>query len=364
MPPASNLTVAVTGPTGDIGKAFLRALDQEPRVGRVLGMARSPFDPQELGVRKTEYRQGNILDREAVDALVEEADVVVHLAFIIVGDLNETREVNLRGSSTVFEAVAAAQRPTRFVYTSSVAAYGFHADNPQPLTENVEPRGTEAHYYSAQKAELEATLERAFKGSGKDVYMFRPCIVAGPDALAMLEEIPYVQAADKLPGPLKAALGAVPLVKPVIPDPGVPFQLVHHDDVAAALVQAILGEGKPGVYNLAGEGTITFSDLAKELGWYAVPVPDKAVEVAAELISRLPLPAQAQWINAAREPVIMDTSRARQGLHWTPRHPTDATLRETISAVASTARSGTGTLYQRSASARSLIVISPSPARL
>ncbi|HEX8103851.1 MAG TPA: NAD-dependent epimerase/dehydratase family protein [Solirubrobacteraceae bacterium] len=335
MPPASNLTVAVTGPTGDIGKAFLRALDQEPRVGRVLGMARSPFDPASLGVRKTEYRQGDILDREAVDALVQDADVVVHLAFIIVGDLAETREVNLNGSSTVFEAVAKAAKPKRFVYTSSVAAYGFHADNPQPLTENVEPRGTESHYYSAQKAELENTLEQAFKGSGKDVYVFRPSIVAGPDAPALLEEIPYVQAADKLPSVLRTALGAVPLVKPVIPDPGVPFQLVHHDDVAQALLAAVLGNGKPGTYNLAGEGTITLSDLAKELGWYSVPVPDRAVDITADLVARLPLPAQAQWINAVREPVIMDTSRVRQALDWKPRHPADATLRETVSAARS-----------------------------
>jgi nucleoside-diphosphate-sugar epimerase len=274
MPPASNLTVAVTGPTGDIGRALLRALDKEPRVGRVLGMARRPFDPADFGVEKTEYRQGNILDREAVDELIADADVVVHLAFIIVGNLRETRETNLEGSQVVFDAVASAEKVKRLVYTSSVAAYGFHADNPLPLTENIEPRGTEEHYYSAQKAELEGVLERSLKGSGKDAYVFRPCIVAGPDALAMLESIPLLTAAEKLPPILRSAIGTVPLVAPVIPDPGVPFQLVHHDDVAAALVQAILGEGKPGVYNLAGEGTITFSDLAKELGWYAIPVPD------------------------------------------------------------------------------------------
>ena len=38
-------TVAVTGPTGDIGRALLRALDRRREVGRVLGMARRPFDP-------------------------------------------------------------------------------------------------------------------------------------------------------------------------------------------------------------------------------------------------------------------------------------------------------------------------------
>jgi nucleoside-diphosphate-sugar epimerase len=54
---------------------------------------------------------------------------------------------------------AAAAHVERLVYTSSVAAYGFHADNPQPLTEDVEPRGSERFYYSAQKAELERALE-------------------------------------------------------------------------------------------------------------------------------------------------------------------------------------------------------------
>jgi UDP-glucose 4-epimerase len=333
MPPAK-LTVAVTGPSGDIGKAFLRALESERQVGRVIGMARSPFDPAAIGAPKTEYRQGDVLDRAAVDALVAEADVVVHLAFVIVGTLDESRRTNLTGSANVFEAAAAAKKVRRLVYTSSVAAYGFHADNPQPLTEQVELRGTEAHYYSAQKAELEGVLERAVKGSGTDAYVFRPCIVAGPDALAMIENIPLVRSVERLPGAVRALLGANPLVRPVIPDPGVRFQLVHHDDVAMALRAAVVGGGHPGIYNLAGEGTLTASDLAKELGWYSVPIPSQAVDATAEILARTPfVPAAAQWINALREPVVMDTSRARQALDWQPRHPSRQVLTDTIAAA-------------------------------
>src|ERR1044072_770861 len=92
-------TVAVTGPTGEIGRAFLRALD--PHAG-VIGMARRPFDPSSLGRENTEYRQGDVLDREAVGALADEADVLVHLAFIIVGGRDETREGNLTGSPHLF----------------------------------------------------------------------------------------------------------------------------------------------------------------------------------------------------------------------------------------------------------------------
>lgn len=330
-----SLTVAVTGPTGDIGRALLLALEATDRVERVIGMARRPFEPASIGAGKTEYRQGDITRREDVEALVAEADVVVHLAFLIVGgDAAEMRRINLEGSGNVFEAAAGAKRVKRLVYTSSVAAYGFHADNPQPLRESVEPRGTEEHAYSAQKAELEQTLTTTLKGTKTEAYVFRPCIVAGPHALTLVEQLPYVQAAAKLPKAARAALKLNPLLKPVIPDPGTPFQLVHHDDVASALVAAVTGEGHPGVYNLAGEGTLTASDLAEALGWYSVPIPALAVDLAAELVARLPFaPAEAQWINAIREPVLMDTSRATQALHWHPHHAARDTLRATVQAA-------------------------------
>ena len=96
----------------------------------------------------------------------------------------------------------------------------------------------------------------------------------------------------------------MPVVKPVLPDPGVPFQLVHHDDVASAIAAAVRGDGEPGVYNLAGAGTMTVGDLARALGWLSVRVPHIGVSAAAEAVGLLPLmPAQASWINALRVPV-------------------------------------------------------------
>jgi len=318
--PDTELTVAVTGPTGDIGRALLRALDRTRAVERVLGMARRPFDPGEMGLRKTEYRQGDILDRGAVDALFADADVIVHLAFIIVGGQDETRSVNLEGSRTVFEAAAAAPGARRLIYTSSVAAYGFHPDNPQPLTEDVPVRGTDAFYYSAQKAELEETLREAVRGASLDTYVFRPCIVAGEDALMLVENLPW---------PVRRA----PL--PVLPDPGTPFQLVHHDDVASALAAAVRGAGPAGVYNLAGPGEVTVADLAGAFGWRSVPIPHAAVKAGALGINALPLaPARVKWINAMRVPVIMDTSRARRELRWRPKN----SAAEVLSATADSAR--------------------------
>jgi UDP-glucose 4-epimerase len=309
------LTVAVTGPTGDIGRALLRRLDAEPTVERVLGMARRPFDPASMGLRKTEYRRGDVLDRETVEAFAREADVLVHLAFIIVGGREETRSVNLEGSRNVFEAAGSV---TRLVYTSSVAAYGFHAGNPQPLTEDVPAHGTDAHYYSAQKAELEESLRDALEGYEVEAYVFRPCIVAGGDALSLVEAFPK---------PLRR----VPPWGPVLPDPGTRFQLVHADDVAAALAAAVRGDGFPGVYNLAGDGTIRVRDLARAFGWPSVPMPRLGIDLAAEVVGRLPLmPAQASWINAMRVPVVMDTTRARRELGWAPAYDTRATLADTV----------------------------------
>jgi UDP-glucose 4-epimerase len=129
-------------------------------------------------------------------------------------------------------------------------------------------------------------------------------------------------------------LEGVPILRPVLPDPGVPFQLVHHDDVATAMRAGVLGKGRPGIYNLAGAGELSVKVLAAELGWYSIPVPELAVDAVAETIGRLGfLPAQAQWIAAFREPVIMSTAKARRELGWRPRHDALETLRETITAT-------------------------------
>jgi UDP-glucose 4-epimerase len=329
MAPRGDLTVAVTGPTGDIGRSVIRALERSPKVGRVVGMARRPFDPAEHGWRRTEYRRGDVLDRRSVEELVAGADVVVHLAFVIFGAREETRQVNLRGSRNVFEAAVAAGA-RRLVYTSSVAAYGFHADNPDVLTEDVPPRGTREFYYSAQKAELEGLLEEIVAGSATDAYVFRPCIVAGRDAPTLIEGFTGQTILGARVRKLWRALEAAPLVGPVLPATGTPFQLVHHDDVATAVRAAVIGQGEPGTYNLAAAGTITVADIAQALGWRSVPIPRAALDALAKVVSRAPvLPEQARWVNAVRKPVLMDTAKARRQLRWRPRHSTHETLAET-----------------------------------
>src|SRR3954452_5767482 len=234
------LKVAVTGPTGEIGKPLLEELERRAEVGTVVGMARSPFDPAEEGWEKVAYRRGDILDRGSLAALFDGADVAVHLAFAIFGSREETRKINLQGTRNAFEtAIKAGVK--RLVYASSVAAYGFHPENPQPLDEDVPARGSESFYYSAQKSDLEPLLDELLSGSGVEAYVFRPCIVAGPRATMLIEQlVDAVRLGDPVPL-LRRGLEQLPLVRPIVPDPGARFQLVHHDDVARALAAAIAG---------------------------------------------------------------------------------------------------------------------------
>ena len=325
--------MAVTGPTGEIGRSVVAALERAKEVGRILGMARRPFDPESEGWKKTAYRRGDILDRRRVAALVEEADVVVHLAFMIMGSLQQTRRVNLDGSRYVFEAAAAA-KVKRLVYTSSVAAYGFEPGRRIPLTEDQPALGSDVFYYSKQKAEVEQLLADTLYRSPTKAWVLRPCIVAGPRAPLLIDSLPFAGGSSGIVGRAGAALGAIPGVHPVLPDPGTPFQLVHHDDVATAIRAAVLGRGKPGPYNIAGPGELSVSTLARELGWYSVPVPELAVDAVGEIVTRLGfLPSKAQWLTAFSEPVVMDTARARRELRWRPKHDALETLRETIAAA-------------------------------
>jgi uncharacterized protein YbjT (DUF2867 family) len=72
--PDSNLTVAVTGPTGTFGFGLLPLLQADERIARVVGIARRPFDANEHGWTKMAYRQGDVRDRAAPEEAFEGAE--------------------------------------------------------------------------------------------------------------------------------------------------------------------------------------------------------------------------------------------------------------------------------------------------
>ena len=325
--PERDLTVAVTGPTGTFGFGLIPLLEREERVREVIGIARRPFDPVEHGWDKLEYRQGDVRDPGALREAFEGADVVVHLAFLIIGgDRETTRSINIEGTLNAFRAAADAGA-RRFVYASSVAAYGFHRDNPVGMTEEWETRPADRLFYAQEKAELEELLrEEAEKHPETELYLLRPPIVAGPDAVGGKVDLPGHLV--PLLRAFRTGIGMLPLPVPV---PAVTLQLVHQDDVGEALRLCVLGEGPAGAYNIAADDVITFADVVEALGVSTIPLPEGPVRGAARLIAQVPfLPSVVQWVEAASHPAIMDTSRAREELGWKPRWTAREALADTL----------------------------------
>jgi len=342
------LTVEVTGPTATFGFGLMPLLQGDDRVTRIVGIARRPFDPDGFGWTKMEYRRGDVRDPATLRDAFGAADVVVHLAFLITGaaPAEELRTVNVEGTLNAFRAAAAAGA-RRFVYASSVAAYGFHSDNPVGMTEEWPVRPAARLFYAKEKAELEhllraeaATLAAAgFAGpdtaasAGPALYLLRPPVVLGPHA---------VGAKDLLPGPLAplgrklatlaaraVRTGRVPRLPVLLPS--MPFQCVHEDDLGDALLRCVVAAGPPGAYNVAADGILTSADVAREFGLLPLPLPAKPMQLAARAAATLPfLPPAAQWVEAASHPSIMDTTRAKAELGWAPRYTALESLRDTL----------------------------------
>ena len=329
----SDLVVAVTGPTGTFGFGLVPLLQADDRVARIVGIARRPFDPAEHGWTKMAYRQGDVRDAPSLERAFEGADVVVHLAFLITGTASRatTREINVDGTLNAVRA-AAAVGARRFVYASSVAAYGFHADNPVGMTEEWPVRPAEHLFYAQEKAELEHLLHDEIAAHPDlALYLVRPSIVVGPHTLG---------AKDVLPGRLAPVgrrlaglVGRLPVPVPA-PVPDVPLQLVHEDDVGRALVQCIVGAGPAGAYNIAGDGVLSARDVARALGVLPLPLPAGVVRTAARAVAALPdlpfLPPATGWAEAVSHPSIMDTTKAKRELGWMPRHTGLEALQATV----------------------------------
>ena len=334
------LTVAVTGPTGTFGFGLIPMLQTDDRVTRVMGIARRPFDPAAYGWTKLEYRRGDVRDPAALRDAFAGADVVVHLAFLVTGAASARvlRSVNVEGTLNAFRAAAQAGAH-RFVYASSVAAYGFYPDNPVGMTEEWPVRPAARLFYAQEKAQLEYLLRAeaartaadridADGDTGPALYLLRPPVVLGPHAIG---------AKDVLPGPLAplgrvlaGRIGRFPVPLPALV-PLMSLQFVHEEDLGQALLRCVVAAGPPGAYNIAADGILSTADVAREFGLIPLPLPASPARFTARVIAALPfLPPALQWVEAASHPAIMDTSKARRDLGWVPRCTALEALRSTI----------------------------------
>ena len=304
----TGLTVAVTGPTGTFGFGLLPRLQSDDRIERVVGIARRSFDPLEHGWTKLEYRRGDVRDPAALEDAFAGADVVVHLAFMITGTAarQTIRAINVDGTLNAFRAAAAAGA-RRFVYASSVAAYGFHADNPQPLTEDWPVRPASHLFYAQEKAEIEHELAaRVGPPSGARAVPAAPADRARP--ARRRRQGAAARSARAAGARRRRGVRRLPVPVPVLV-PALPLQFVHEDDVGQALLLSIVGAGPPGAYNIAGDGVLTATDVARELGLLPLWAPRGIVQTTARAIAGVPYRAAGRRVGGG------DRAALDHGLH-------------------------------------------------
>src|SRR5207249_389624 len=109
------------------------------------------------------------------------------------------------------------------------------------------------------------------------------------------------------------------------------------EDVGGAIHLCVLGAGPEGAYNITGDGTVTVAEVARELGLAPVPVPAGPVRAGARAVAALTdlpfAPPATEWVEAITHPAIMDASKAKRELGWTPRYTGLEALRVTVAGV-------------------------------
>jgi nucleoside-diphosphate-sugar epimerase len=329
----AQLTVAVTGATGTLGPALLARLAADRRVERIVVLGRRRPATLPAGAA-TELHTVDVRDGTAVERAVDGVDVVVHAAYALYGVASREADLfatNVEGTLNVARAAAAAGA-TRFVYTSSSAVYGFHADNPWPVDEDCPIRASGHHFYGRHKAQTELLVRDALADGRTSAYVVRPCAIVGPHAAGgALSPVPGAAVRLARAGIVAAARAGL---RPLAPAPPVPLQFVHEDDVAQALVRAAVGQGSPGTYNLAGEGVVDGSDVLRLLGVRELHMPRAAVHAAFRAAAAVPplLPALG-WSELGTQPLILSTEKARSKLGWRPRYASGEALADTRRAL-------------------------------
>lgn len=298
----------MTGATGNVGTAVLRALQREPQIEEILAVARrTPTRP--LGER-VRFIAADVTS-DALEPLFRGVDVVVHLAWLIQPSRDETLtgRVNVEGSRRVFRAVVAGGVKS-LVYASSVGVY-----SPGPKDRRVDESwpvdGIASSFYSRHKAQVERALDLlTLEQPGLRIVRLRPGLIFQRSAAT---EIRRLFAGPLLPGALLRSRLA-----PVSPSvPRLRFQAVHSDDVGDAYRRAVVSDAS-GPFNIAAEPDIGPKELAGLLRARPVPIPAAALRGVASAAYALRLtPVEPGWLDLALGVPLMSMQRARSELGWT-----------------------------------------------
>jgi nucleoside-diphosphate-sugar epimerase len=309
--------VLVTGATGNVGTAVMRALEADDRVDAVIGAARRVPD------RASSRHVSVDVARDDLTPLLAGVDAVVHLAwkFQPVGAPVVTWQTNVIGSERVFRAAIEA-RVSTLVSASSVGAYSpAPPDDPERRVDESWPtHSIPTASYGREKAYVERLLDAVeARAPALRVVRLRPAFSFQPRAAAEQRRIfagPFVP--DRL---MAGSLPVVPLPRDLH------LQAVHADDVADAYRRALLSDAR-GAFNVATEPVLDAVAVAAIFGRRLVTVPRAAVKaaVAAGWYARI-LPVDPALVELFLSVPLMDATRARTELNWAPAHDASSALR-------------------------------------
>ncbi|OYU31539.1 MAG: epimerase [Comamonadaceae bacterium PBBC2] len=241
--------VLVTGASGFLGQGLVRALAH----GHCQTVAVDVRDvPPAQRLPGITYITQDVRDPALAETLaVHHIDAVVHLASIVTPGKNSNREfeysVDVGGTQNVLKACVQ-QGVAHIVVSSSGAAYGYHADNPDGLTEDMPLRGNESFAYSHHKRLVEEMLAQ-YRQSHPQLQqtVLRIGTILGErvdNQITALFEKPHLLA---------------------IAGSDSPFVFIWDEDVTGAILHALSGQAHSGCYNLAGDGALTIFEIAKRL---------------------------------------------------------------------------------------------------
>jgi UDP-glucose 4-epimerase len=333
--------IAITGASGNLGTALIRALRASDPGVDIVGICRRPPQEHTGGV---EWRPMD-LSSPAVEPLLtrglEGADAVVHLAWAIqpARDAEYLHAVNVGGTAVMLRAAASAGVP-HVIHASSLGVYAGNA--PAPVDESWPPTGVPSSTYSRHKVEAEE-LVRRFELDHPDrvVARVRPTLVMQRSAAAEI--------AGLFLGPL-IPIRAVKVVRgrlPIVPLPaGVQVQFVHADDVADAFLR-ILERRASGAFNLAAD-VLGPAELAGLFGKRPVEVP---VRVARAFVNGAfhahAIRTSPGWFDLLMQGPLLDATRARTELGWEPRRSSTQAVDELLDGFAENVHGPTPALLGR-----------------
>ena len=304
------MRVAVVGATGNVGTSLLRALEHEAAVDTVVGIARRR---PELTLPKVEWAEADVVHDDLVPLLAG-AEVVVHLAWLIQPSRDRAllRRVNVDGSTRVFRAVAEARVPA-LVHASSIGAYSPGPKN-HAVDESWPTNGVRTNDYSQQKVEVERRLDR-FEAEHPQVRVvrLRPALIFKRESAT---EQRRLFAGPFVPGSLLRP-GLIPFMPAI---PGLSFQAVHSYDIGDAYRLAAVGDVR-GAFNIAAPPILDTTSIARQLRARTFGLSARAARGLASVAYHARLtPLPADWLDMGLAAPLLDTTRAREELGWTPRH--------------------------------------------